>query len=86
MSIQAETVSGIEQRLDTIIQLLAGPIVQGKNVKDSVRALAEVGIDASLIAAICHTERKTVAARLSEIKREPAANRKGGNKEGTVRQ
>ncbi len=58
-------------RLDTVIRLLAAPLIQGKTTAEAVRVLDTLGIDANQIAVICGVAPNVVRARISEAKRRP---------------
>ncbi len=76
----------ITTRLDTVIRLLAAPLIEGKSTAEAVRALNALGIESNQIAVICGVAPNVVRARISEMKtkpkqsksRTPLAHTKGG--------
>lgn len=69
MNTDKKALSGIEQRMDAIICLLAAPIVNGKTLAETVPVLSRLGLDRNQIAAVCNTTPETVSVRLAEAKR-----------------
>ncbi len=65
----ADTSENTQSRLDTIIRLLAAPLIQGKTTAEAVRLLATLRIDTTQIAVICGVAPNVVRARLSEVKK-----------------
>jgi len=59
----------IESKLETIIRLLAAPLVEGKTLVQSAELLAQRGLDNSQIAAICNTTPDAVRASRSTARR-----------------
>lgn len=67
---EEKTHKSIDKKLDAIIKLLAGNLIQGKkNKTETIITLANLGIEANIIADIVQTAPKTVYARLSEQKK-----------------
>lgn len=61
----------ITTRLDTVIRLLAAPMIQGKSTAEAVRVLDSLGIESNEIAVICGVAPNVVRARISEVKKKP---------------
>jgi len=72
-----ESTLRIEAQLETVIKLLAAPLIEGKNMKDSIAVLSASGLERGQIAAICHTTPESLRARLSEAKRKGKTTGKG---------
>lgn len=68
MSIDERATSRIEDKLESIIRLLAAPMVKDKPLAESVPFLSGLGLDSNQIAAICDTSPGSVRARLAEAK------------------
>lgn len=71
---EEDTLKSIDKKLDVLIKLYAGNLVQGKNKTDSIIMLANLGIEANAIAEIVQTTPKSVYARLSEQKKKSGKN------------
>ncbi len=76
MAKKEESTHRIEAQLDTVINLLAAPLIEGKNMKDSIAVLSALGLERGQIAVICHTSPDSLRARLSEAKRKDKATGK----------
>lgn len=64
-----ETLKSIDKKLGTIIHLLAGNAIQGKNKTEAIIILSALGVDVDTIATIVDTSAKVVRTRLSEAKK-----------------
>lgn len=60
--------TSINSKLDVIILLLAQVLLEGKNQKESILFLNQLGFDRNIIASIVRTNPSTVSVRLSEAK------------------
>ena len=63
---QEEILNRIDSKLNTIVKLLSGNLIQGKNKTEAIITLGMSGIDANTIAEIVGTTTNAVNARLSE--------------------
>lgn len=63
---EEEILWSIDKKLDTVVKLLAGNCIQGKNKTDAIITLGDLGVDTDIIAQIVKTTPGTVSARLSE--------------------
>lgn len=66
---EEDILKSIDKKLDVLIKLYAGNLIQGKNKTESIIMLANIGIEANAIADIVQTAPKNVYARLSEQKK-----------------
>lgn len=64
-----DALNSIDKKLDVIIKLLAGNIVQGKSKTDAIIMLGAFGMDTNTIADVVGTTPATVATRLWEQKK-----------------
>ena len=71
-----EVLRSIDNKLDVLIKLFAGNLIQGKNKTEAILTLASFGVEANAIAAIVQTKPSTVYARLSEQKKKAASSKK----------
>ena len=79
----ANEMGEILEKLDTLIQLVAVMLVDGKRQRDQIRALALAGIAPSQIARTLNTTQNTVNVALSGLRREgelKGGKRKHGNR------
>lgn len=67
---EEETLKSIDKKLNTIIHLLAGNAIQGKNKTEAIITLSALGVDVDTIAEIVDTSPKVVRTRLSEAKKQ----------------
>ncbi len=72
---EQEAIKMLEARLDAIIRLLAIPIVQGKPIAESAPVLSDLGLDNSLIAALCRTSPTVVRTAIRRRKGQGARSR-----------
>lgn len=73
---EEEPLRSIDKKLDVLIKLLAGNLIQGKNKTEAIITLASCGVEANTISDIVQTTSKAVYARLSEQKRKASAKAK----------
>lgn len=73
---EEETLKSIDKKMDILIKLLAGNLIQGKSKTDAIIMLANFSIEASAIADIVQTSPKAVYARLSEQKKKTGSTSK----------
>ena len=67
---EEEVLKSIDEKLSTIIHLLAGNSIQGKNKTEAIITLASLSVDVETIANIVDTSVKTVRNRLYEARKE----------------
>ena len=63
---QEDILNSIDGKLNAIVKLLSGNLIQGKNKTEAILTLGMCGIDANTIADIVGTTANAVNARLSE--------------------
>jgi hypothetical protein len=60
--------SALETKLDTIIRLLAAPLVEGKPIAEAAPKLASLGLENSTIAAVCNTKPNVVRTAIGRTR------------------
>lgn len=63
---------GIEDRLDTLIKLMAASVGVGLPIGERANLLSRAGVDRSTIAAACNTTPEVISVRLAESRRKKA--------------
>ena len=61
---EEDILKSIDKKLDVIIKIYTSNLIKGKNQKESIIMLADMGIEANTIANIVKTAPSTVSARL----------------------
>jgi len=79
---EEKVLESIDKKLSTIIHLLSGDAIQGKNKTEAIITLAGLGVDVDTIANIVDTSSKVVRTRLSEAKKDSKTAVKKTKKEG----
>ena len=72
-----EETETIIKKLDTLVQLVAVAVTEGRKQADQIRLLALAGFKASQIAQILGTTRNTVSVALSNLRRDGRLPRGG---------
>ena len=68
-----ELEKSIDKKLDVLIKLLAGNLIQGRSKTDAIIMLANLSIETNTIASIVQTRPEAVRARISEQKKKSGA-------------
>ena len=66
-----EIYSGLSQKIDILIHLIAFQITDGMTIKDAAPLLNRLGMESSAIAIVLDSTTNTVTTRISEAKRNP---------------
>lgn len=77
-----QILSEISNKLDVVVRWIASKSIEGKSETDGVLTLGALGIDRNLISEIVGTTRKTVDARLAEVKRRIESSGRRVSEEG----
>ncbi len=70
---EEEILKSIDRKLEAIIKILAGNVIQGKSKTEAILTLGGFGIENNVIAKMVGTTVATVNARLWEQKRKSAS-------------
>jgi len=71
-------IQGIEAQLNTIIRLLAAPIVQDRPIAEAAPMLADLGMDTRQIAMMCNTTSNVVRTALLRAGAKKTRTRRSG--------
>ena len=78
---EEDTLKNIERKLDVVIKLIAGNLIQGMSKTDAIFKLGMCGLDVNTIANLVGTTNQTVSVRLSEQKKKSMKDKKRENEE-----
>ena len=77
---EEEILRSIDRKLEVLIRIHAGNLIQGKSKTDAILALGAFGMEANVIAGIVGTTVATVNARLWEKKKKSGSVAKNSKK------
>ncbi|MBM4034490.1 MAG: hypothetical protein FJ291_22320 [Planctomycetes bacterium] len=72
---EQELLRGIDEKLSTVIRLLAALLVKDATQKDAILMLRELGLDRAIIAEVCGASAQTVNQRIYEHRKRSKTRR-----------